>query len=665
MNQHKELELPRSELTRELRDYFPQLSSEDMARFEAHLHESNIADERNGYRLNFVGREYARLQTGLVSDMLISPDTEHNAQPANAQSGNVFITGDNLEALRHLQNAYAGKVKMIYIDPPYNTGKEFVYKDIFELSDEKLKIALGYSDEEIARLKSIQGKSSHSAWLAFMYPRLALAKKLLADDGVIFVSIDDNEQANLKLLMDDVFGEGNFVAQFIWEQGRKSMAAQVAVNHEYCLVFCKNKEASIKFDIENNLDNWKERKVGLDDIYAEFDRLTGFYGRDYIAIETGIREFYKKLPNNHLSKSHSHFRCVDENGLYNPDNISQGTGNGGRFNILHPLTGKPCKVPTGGWRFGENKLPELLKNNRIHFRKDETVVPCIKRYLKETESEVVASVFYKDGRGASSRLEQLFDGVKVFEYPKDEEVLAKFVSLVTSSKDALILDFFAGSGTTAHAVMQLNAEDGGNRRWMMVQWEEPTNPDSEARKTGGYDTIDQISRERIRRAGEKIKAQQLQKSPDLFAGDNAATIDTGFKHYRLVAPQIQTLDKIETFDPNLGGFEDMITPMGGRNTLLATWLIDDGYPFDTRVDEIVFEGYTAHYVGDDSQTLYLIDRGLTTSALKAMLNQIGLGKLIVSTIVVYPYSVEFEMMRELEIGVKWSMGLNSKSGIKQ
>lgn len=359
----------------------------------------------------------------------------------------ILIEGDNLEALTTLAYTHEGKIDVIYIDPPYNTGNEdFVYNDNYINSDDDYK---------------------HSMWLSFMKRRLRIAKKLLSERGVIFISIDDNEAANLKVLCDDaeLFGAKNFAGQFIWHQGRKSMAAQFAVNHEYCLVYCKNRAALLAYDqqVENN--NWREKKEGLQDIYDEFDRLSAIHGSDYAAIEKGMKKFFKDLPSDNPAKRSQHYTRVDEGGLYFADNISQGTGKGGRFDIIHPKTGKPCKVPGGGWRFGESKLPELLENNLIHFGKDETIVPCLKRYLRNTEYEVMSSVFYRDGRGATKRLEILL-GTKAFDHPKDEEVIAKFIRAVTSYTDKrsyTILDFFAGSGTTLHSVMMLNAEDGGHR----------------------------------------------------------------------------------------------------------------------------------------------------------------------------------------------------------
>ena len=359
----------------------------------------------------------------------------------------ILIEGDNLEALATLAYTHAGKIDVIYIDPPYNTGNEdFVYNDNYVNSDDDYK---------------------HSMWLSFMKRRLRIAKKLLSERGVIFISIDDNEAANLKVLCDDaeLFGAKNFAGQFIWHQGRKSMAAQFAVNHEYCLVYCKNRAALLAYDLQVENNNWREKKEGLQDIYAEFDRLSAIHGSDYAAIEKGMRKFFKELPSDNPAKRQAQYKCVDEGGLYFPGDIAQGTGNGGRFDILHPVTGRPCKVPKGGWRFGESKLPEILKANLIHFGADETTVPCLKRYLRNTEYEVMSSVFYRDGRGATKRLEMLL-GTKAFDHPKDEEVITKFIKAVTSyseKRSYTILDFFAGSGTTLHSVMMLNAEDGGKR----------------------------------------------------------------------------------------------------------------------------------------------------------------------------------------------------------
>jgi adenine specific DNA methylase Mod len=593
MNRHKNTELPQSELANELLACFPQLSPDDIAKFKAHLSERNIAEERNGYRLNFVGREYARLQAGLPSDMLICPDAEHNAMPENTQSGNVFITGDNLEALRHLQNAYARKVKMIYIDPPYNTGKEFVYNDKFELSDEKLKTALVYGDEDITRLRSIQCKSSHSAWLTFMYPRLALAKKLLTDDGVIFVSIDDNEQANLKLLMDDVFGEGNFINTIVWESNPGGDKGDfIETTKQYVLCYARVKSTNV---VLGSKREQSEEEYPLADEHGKYRKGGQLekWGNDdtiYIHPRLGYTIYYK--PDSGDVNIRSDYN-IDELIVNRSIEMTYMTPDAGLIaNGYVPIRPRVTQSGNPGrWRIEQKTFEERLNNDGFIF---EIVNGAGKIYEKDRfastkwvkPKDFISSKYVKQ----NNDLAEYFSGKKIFDYPKPTLLLSYLVSISTCPSD-LILDFFAGSGTTAHAMMRLNAEDGGNRRWILVQLNEPTAENSEARKAPfNFDTIDQISREHIRRAAAKI-------------GDKS-----GFKHYRLIAPQAATLDKIEAFDPNLGGFEDMITPMGGHDTILTTWLIDDGYPFDTTIEEVVFDGYAAHYVGA-SQTLYLMTVG--------------------------------------------------------
>ena len=486
--------------------------------------DDTVEDATEAYEFNWVGKQAARAEVLRPINKTLRPVKEDSVDWDNTQ--NLYIEGDNLEVLKLLLKSYLGKVKMIYIDPPYNTGNDFVYHDDFSRTQAEEDLVAGNIDELGNRfIKNTDSNGKyHSDWCSMIYARLMVARSLLTEDGVIFISIDDNEQKNLKNICDEVFGETNFVAKLIWEQGRKSMAAQVAVNHEYCCIYCKNKAANLLNDLNIANTNWREKKQGLDAIYSEFDRLKGKYGNDFQSIENGIRLFYKNLPDDNPAKRQSHYKHVDHKGIFFPDNISQGTGKGGRFDIIHPVTKKPCKVPSGGWRFAESKLPSYLAEDRIFFGHDETKVPCLKRYLKETEYEVVSSVFYKDGRGASKRLEQLF-GAKVFDFPKDEEIMKKFISLVTSypKTESIVLDFFSGSASTSHAVMQLNAEDGGKRKFIMVQLPEETAEDSEAYKAG-YKNICEIGKERIRRAGKKIKEESPLTTQDL---------DTGFRVFRV------------------------------------------------------------------------------------------------------------------------------------
>lgn len=368
-------------------------------------------------------------------DKAIINDTEVQKNP-----NHILIEGDNLLALTNLCYTHAGKVDVIYIDPPYNTqNRDFKYNDTFVDPD----------DEYV-----------HSQWLSFMDKRLRIAKQLLRQEGVLFLSIDDKEQANIKLLLDEIFGANNFVAQMIWQQGKKHIGSFIGVNHEYMLVYAHNKQL-----INDNDNKWKTKKEGLDKIYREYDRLKRQFGDDYLSIQSGMRAFYRSLADSDPSKDHKHYNKVDAYGLFFAGDISQGSGNGPRYDIIHPITQKSVKLPNGGWRCSETTMKELLQQDRIYFGPDETTVPCIKRYLRETEYELPSSVFYKDGRAATKEVETILGIKGIFNNPKDREIIQKILMF---KENSLILDFFAGSGTTLHATVQLNAEDGGNRQCILV-----------------------------------------------------------------------------------------------------------------------------------------------------------------------------------------------------
>ncbi|MDR2762336.1 MAG: site-specific DNA-methyltransferase, partial [Planctomycetaceae bacterium] len=579
-----------SEFLNTFKNSFPQFFDTNgifkRGKFDEELQENNVAESRDGYKLGFVGKDYARLQTGLKSETMIVPDIEHNSQPENKNSENVFITGDNIEALRHLQNAYAGKIKMIYIDPPYNTGKEFVYNDTFEFEDEKLKSALGYNDDEIKRLKLIQGKSSHSAWLTFMYPRLKLAQKLLSDDGVIFVSIDDNEQANLKLLMDEIFGEGNFITEFIRRtiNSGKQDSTTASVYHESLLFYTKNVN-NTDFNRREKTEEERKKLYPFEDEYLE-ER-----GRYYIT---------------QLNKSSIQYSDSLNYPITAPDGTQIWAGSG--FNDKKWV-----------FRWSKEKVKWGIANGYIVFKKNKDIWKIYTKSYEFRDNEdniIIPSNPYTtldyvtkeySNFNATPELTNLFDGKKFFDFPKPV-IFIKDLLKLASDKNSLILDFFAGSATTAHAVMQLNAEDGGNRKFIMVQIDEPTNENSEARKAG-YKTIDEIARERIKRATKKIKSEK-----GLALSEN---FDGGFKHYRLVTPDVTTLDKIEKFDPAQSQqdlfnkmvtvFDDKTTGAKGEEVILQTWLIHDGYTFDQQPETIDFDGYQAYYI--DQSLLYIICQG--------------------------------------------------------
>lgn len=486
-----------------LKELFPEIVSEDKIDFDKFktIFGGEIDDSSERYSFTWPGKTQAIKESQKQSTGTLRPCKEDSKNWDTTK--NLYIEGDNLEVLKLLQKTYYNKIKAIYIDPPYNTGRDFIYSDNYKDNlNHYLKISGQISDDssdsntnssiKISTNTETSGRY-HTNWLNMMYPRLKLARNLLTEDGVIFISIDDHEVNNLKKICDEIFGEENFVSQLIWEQGRKSMAAQIAVNHEYCLIYCRNKQININL---SSVNDWKVKKEGLKDIYKEYEKLKKEYGDDFNSIERKLGDFYKNLPNNHPAKRHKHFRCVDSKGIYNPDNISQGTGKGGRYDVLHPITKKPCKVPNGGYRFSEENMKILLEQDKIHFGKDHTIVPCIKRYLKDTEYEVMASVFYKDGRGASNKLDNLI-GKSVFKFPKDDEIIKILLSLVLKdSKNEIVLDFFSGSATTAESVMKLNDEEDLNLRFILVQIPEIDESNS------NFNTIAEIGRKRIDLVGK-------------------------------------------------------------------------------------------------------------------------------------------------------------------
>lgn len=337
---------------------------------------------------------------------------------------NLFIEGDNLEVLKLLQKSYYGKVKMIYIDPPYNTGNEFIYPDNYQENLDTYLAFAGLLDDEGKKFTTNTASEGrfHSKWLNMMFPRIYLAKNLLKEDGVIFVSIDDNEVENTRRLLDEIFGEENFVAQFTWSGGRKNDSKLVSVSHEYVVCYVK----SSAYLAENKII-WRQKKKGLEDIYKAADKAVKEANGDFEHATQLLKNWFKDLPNSAPAKQHKHYSYIDERGVYFPDNISWPGGGGPDYEVIHPQTLKPVKVPSRGWMFADpKKMQVLINDNRVHFGPDETYVPCIKSYLKDREDQVPYSVFYQDGRAATKRLRALM-GDDVFDHPKDELVLKEFL----------------------------------------------------------------------------------------------------------------------------------------------------------------------------------------------------------------------------------------------
>lgn len=491
--------------------------------------DKTVTDTDEKYGLNWHGKRRARQLALMPSSGTLRPCPEDSVDWDTTQ--NLMIEGDNMEVLKLLQKSYAGKVQLIYIDPPYNTGKDFVYPDDFTDSIRNYLELTGQvvGGRTISSNTEASGRF-HTDWLNMMYPRLKLARDLLTQDGAIFVSCDEAEQARLRLAMDDVFGGENFVADMVWAAGRKNDSRLISVSHEY--IVCYARDAG--FLTEQKIE-WRQRKKGLEDIYAQYEKLKREHGTNYEAMTAGMKDWYKGLADSHPAKAHKHYAHVDARGVYFPDNISWPGGGGPKYEVLHPKTKKPVAVPSRGWMTSDPlKMQKWIDEDRVHFGPDESSVPCIKSYLNDRELQTPYSVFYQDGRAATKRLRELMGG-DCFDFPKDEAVLQEIVEMVTSG-NALVIDFFAGSGTTGHAVMAQNVTDGGNRRYILVQLPEPLDPENKDQKAaanfcdalGKARTIAELTKERLRRAATKIKDE----SPT-FAGD------LGFRVFKLDSSNIR------------------------------------------------------------------------------------------------------------------------------
>ena len=557
-----------------LREYFPQCFNSngefDIEKFREAI-QPQVDVTREGRSYDFLGKSYARMLSSLDTTTVIRPDVEHNSKPENQNSENIYISGDNLDALHHLVKSYAGQVKCIYIDPPYNTGTDgFVYNDKFKFTAEELENKLSISSDEAEKIIAMTSghRASHAAWLTFMMPRLQLARDLMSKDGVIFISIDDNEQAYLKQLCDNIFGEDNFVAQLIWEKAfaPKNDAKYFSDSHDYILVYARN--------IENF-------SIGL---LPRTDEANARY----------------KNPDN------------DPKGPWTPDNMTVKTYSASYDYPITTPNGTIMNPPNGRcWFTSKEKMQELINEGRVWFGENGGNMPRLKRYLSDVQqgmTPITIMKYTEVGHNQEGRqeLKQLFGGDGVFDGPKPVRLLKRLMTLANLDNNSFVVDFFGGSSSTADAIMQINAKEGKSIRYCMVQWQEKCKEGSTAYKAG-YRTIDEIGMERIKRAEKKIKEEN-----PLFAGD------LGFKHYTLEEVPQNTLDKLETFDPNVILSTDDALNMFGRDTVLATWLVNDGYGLGAKTEEIVLDKYHATLCGNH---LYMTDADFDEEDMAALVDR--------------------------------------------
>jgi len=493
------------------------------------------------------------------------------------------------------------------IDPPYNTGTDgFVYPDNFKFDAKELSKAIGIEEEEATRILNLAGKSSHSAWLTFMYPRLILARDLLSEDGIIFISIDDNEQANLKLVCDEIFGEENYLSDIIWEKRfTRSNNAQLfasVVDH----ILCYRKSEAV-----SRLRAPRTEKS--DQLYSN--------------------------PDNDPRGDWTSVSYVNPASKEERPNLV--------YKIINPFTNEEVEHPTNAWKYEINTHNQHVAENKLYWGVNgENTYPRLKKFLSEVSDGMVPInlLSYEEvgtTDAASKDLEDLMGG-KVFDFPKPVELIRTLAFIGGVKPGSTMLDFFSGSATTAHAVMNLNAEDSGNRKYIMVQLPEIIDEKKPAYKAG-YRTIDEIGMDRIRRAAKQIQAE------------TGADINYGFKAFRLEPVSQNTLNKMIYFDPSATFLtEDMISVFdteyaSGLSSILATWLNEDGYGLTAKAKDYLLKDFRASII---ENTLYIIKEGLRTEDVMELVKRLETMELDVSRIIVYPYSVEFSVMHELKKNIK-------------
>ena len=539
----------------------------DLLRQELSDHVVEGSQER--YRLDWPGKRAAAFAANAPIARTLRPVREESVDFDTTK--NLFIEGDNLEALKLVQESYLGKVKLIYIDPPYNTGNDFVYDDDFAESSVEYLARSGQSLESGERLvaNSEANGRFHSDWLSMMYPRLKLARNLLTDDGVLVVSIDENEHASLVRLGEEVLGDASYVGEIVLKNSSKNDQAYVSIQHEYIVFFVKNRQA--------NTGDWVEKKEGLDKIYAAFDGFRRQHGDDWAAINMEAKAWYKTFQASDPVAGSKHYDWMDERGIYFASDISGPNDGQYVYDVTHPMTGEVVKMPASGWRYPKDEMLRRIAENRVHFGDDHTSVPKNKTYLANTEYQSLTSIRYVDGRAASKRLATLF-GEKVFTNPKDELLLRDIYRAVGVSGDDIVLDMFSGSGSAMQAVLELNRTESTSCRFIGIQVAEDLNESLKTAKGAakqittnairhltclGYPaTVAEITKQRMRLVHERFAGELLMDS-----GFRALRIDTSNLVNTLTVPDGLSQDM-------LSGVVDNVRPYRGTYDLLFQVLLD-------------------------------------------------------------------------------------------
>ena len=566
-----------------IREIFPQCVTEregtngkielaiDFSVLKEFLSDTVIGDEEERYEFSWVGKKRAIKDANSVSRMTLRPKIEESDQWDT--TGNLYIEGDNLEVLKLLQESYFNSVNVIYIDPPYNTGNDFIYRDSFEQSAEEYESAIGQMDEEGNRLfKNNDGNGRfHSDWCSMIYSRLLLARNLLTQDGVIFISIDDHEQENLKKIADEVFGASNFIAQVVWERAFSpvNLKKHFSESHDYILCYAKS--------IDHAVCNGLPRNNESDSRYSNPDN--------------------------------------DERGPWTSGDLSVGPVIESKIYEITTPSGRKVLPPSGYcWRLDRKTFDQYVAENRIWFGADGNNVPRIKRFLSDVKQGITPMTVWKfsevgHSQDAKQKLKNLFDGKSYFDYPKSVELLKRFIRLYGDA-NSVVLDFFSGSATTAQAVMEVNAEDGTNKQFIMVQLQEKCEEKTEAYKNG-YETICDIGKDRIRRSAKKI----LEEHP-------SAKIDTGFRVFELADSNMNEVyySPAEYSQNLLAMLESNIKSDRTDLDLLFGCLLEWGLPLSLPYSSKKIEGCTVHNY-NDGDLIACFDENIPDSVIKAIAKQ--------------------------------------------
>lgn len=490
------------ELLAQLRDLVPSAFLDGELDRDALLTALDLGDEsKPSFNFTWPGIEQARRDARTPTTATLVPDAEASVGWDDARD--VLVEGDNLQVLKLLKNGYSRAVKLIYIDPPYNTGDTFTYNDDFAVPERQYLEETGQVDEQgNATSSRIESKGrKHAPWLTMMFSRLALSRHLLRRDGVILVSIDDNEVHHLRLLLDAIFGAENFVDMMTWQGGRKGDAKLTAGGQDFILVYARDLS-----HLKTNDVRWRERKTGLEDVYAKEKELLNRHGDDYDAAKLELRKWFASLPEGNDAKQHDHYDRIDAGGVWTSDNSASPNL---RENLLYNFKGH--EPPAKGWRYERATMERLDAEGRLLYPNGGRAKRIrIKKYLHDQEYWAPPSTFWRDRSGASSALDTLM-GEKVFDDPKNTNVLARLFHAITDDGD-LILDFFAGSGSTGQAVWEQNPRDGKTRHWVLVQIPEKpddSEPSGENALKAGYKTLFEVTAERLRRAAAKLQQGSL------------------------------------------------------------------------------------------------------------------------------------------------------------